>query len=708
MARLATRSLSSEDELPELSTLLRKAGGRSTRSSKPETKSAVKALVPKSTTTSSTRRVRRLAEPSQLNDNSLFQKWNSNDKDVPRRSRKAKAKEPQVEVHEINSRRSESPPSLHQGSESHIDGKDEEDERDDEPQLRVRRARRKPVIEVEQSEEDTDEASGSDTETLITRVKRLQKARIASGDLVQKAAVLSSLSEEETAKAPARPAEQERQKAMPAKEEQIRSKQIAGHVEREEDPSFYLTAEEESSEYSEGSASEFEIENSPDQPKDMMPARILFSRPSKPTELKGSISPIKNVPPLRPRNADSGRGRAANGRREDSPSDEESSSRLAGLSVDLDEDLLLRGARPTPTPTASDLADTLSKLRIQLEEFSGDEKKPKNDDFTTPPSTPPKTLKPKGLVSPSKRIQIPKTPHRPSMDAFWSQEMVNDWNDHHSPRKLVLPPVVKSPAKASPKKDGKKAFEARKHTLAEGFLKELDEEITQSKIAQLAESTGGVKIVWTKTLNTTAGRANWRREAIRTKQADGKQISVVYKHHASIELAEKVIDDEHRLLNVLAHEFCHLANFMVSGITTNPHGKEFKAWATKCSLAFGDRGINVTTKHTYEIDFKYIWECTACCAEYKRHSKSIDPQRHRCGSCKSLLKQTKPVPRNGGGKASKYQVFMKEQMKVVREENPGSPQKEVMRLVAAKWAKQGGKKGVDDVVSQIVDLTIEE
>ena len=33
-----------------------------------------------------------------------------------------------------------------------------------------------------------------------------------------------------------------------------------------------------------------------------------------------------------------------------------------------------------------------------------------------------------------------------------------------------------------------------------------------------------------------------------------------------------------RLINVLAHEYCHLANFMISGIKNNPHGKEFKEW----------------------------------------------------------------------------------------------------------------------------------
>ena len=35
---------------------------------------------------------------------------------------------------------------------------------------------------------------------------------------------------------------------------------------------------------------------------------------------------------------------------------------------------------------------------------------------------------------------------------------------------------------------------------------------------------------------------------------------------------------QERLLNVVAHEYCHLANFMISGIKDNPHGKEFKAW----------------------------------------------------------------------------------------------------------------------------------
>ncbi|KAL6851983.1 SprT-like family domain-containing protein [Trichoderma novae-zelandiae] len=246
----------------------------------------------------------------------------------------------------------------------------------------------------------------------------------------------------------------------------------------------------------------------------------------------------------------------------------------------------------------------------------------------------------------------------------------------------------------SAKKQTKKSFEAKKSQLATDFLGQLDTRITHGKIGELTESTGGVKIVWSNTLKTTAGRANWKREAVMSRQtsdsdSDGAGAKQ-YRHHTSIELSEKVIDDEQRLLNVIAHEFCHLANFMINGITDNPHGKEFKVWAAKCSQMFASQGIKVTTKHTYEIDFKYVWACTACGCEYKRHSKSIDPTRHRCGACKAVLEQTKPTPRqtpSTGQQLSGYQLFVKEQMKIVRSENPNSPQKEIMSIVAEKWAK---------------------
>ncbi|KAK5011994.1 hypothetical protein LTR39_004368, partial [Cryomyces antarcticus] len=131
---------------------------------------------------------------------------------------------------------------------------------------------------------------------------------------------------------------------------------------------------------------------------------------------------------------------------------------------------------------------------------------------TPPPASPSKSR----LTSPSKKKQrIPTPPHRPSLDAFWSAEVINDWNDQYSPRKILqsprkprvplkdgnddaaFPSPSASPRKSSPAKkdrnamEAKKQFELQKHQLASSFLNELDQVITNGAIAALAASTGG-------------------------------------------------------------------------------------------------------------------------------------------------------------------------------------------------------------------------
>jgi predicted SprT family Zn-dependent metalloprotease len=216
---------------------------------------------------------------------------------------------------------------------------------------------------------------------------------------------------------------------------------------------------------------------------------------------------------------------------------------------------------------------------------------------------------------------------------------------------------VKTPSKTALKKAEvaqrkeaaarKKSFDDRKTALAQDFLTTLDEMVSGGQVKNLAGQTGGVKVIWSKTLRNTAGRANWKREKI--NQPDRQ---VQYVHHASIELAERIIDDEDRLLNTIAHEYCHLANFMISGVRNQPHGASFKTWGRKCTDAvrqhpeYKKYPVEVTTKHSYKIDYKYIWICVDCGNEYGRHSKSIDPTKARCSLCKGGLQQIKPKPRN--------------------------------------------------------------
>ena len=113
-------------------------------------------------------------------------------------------------------------------------------------------------------------------------------------------------------------------------------------------------------------------------------------------------------------------------------------------------------------------------------------------------------------------------------------------------------PINKIPSKSPAKTDKttleqRKLFKERKGELAIAFLAEIDRTITSGQVASMADSTGGIRIIWSKKLSSTAGRANWRREIIRSKNADGFVSNTFHRHHASIELAEKVIDDEGRL-----------------------------------------------------------------------------------------------------------------------------------------------------------------
>ncbi|OQO01627.1 hypothetical protein B0A48_12663 [Cryoendolithus antarcticus] len=329
---------------------------------------------------------------------------------------------------------------------------------------------------------------------------------------------------------------------------------------------------------------------------------------------------------------------------------------------------------------------------------------------TPPPSSPTKSK----LVSPSKaRPKIPTPPHRQSLDGFWNADTVNDWNDQYSPQKVIMSPrknrfidlsstdspstspkKSSSPAKRSKKEmQVRREFESRKHKLAEDFLFELDQRITHGQISTLSATTGGVKLLWSKTLNTTAGRANWRRETTKTRLSDGTT-QAIHKHHASIELASKVIDSDTRLYNVLAHEFCHLANFMVSGIKDQPHGTSFKTWGRKVTLAFEDRGVEVTTKHSYEIEYKYVWQCSGeeCETLFQRHSKSIDVERQRCGNCRGRLVQVKPAPRGGTSPVKKeatgYAGFVKTHFADVKKSLPGVSHREIMEAVGKKYRSE--------------------
>ena len=142
---------------------------------------------------------------------------------------------------------------------------------------------------------------------------------------------------------------------------------------------------------------------------------------------------------------------------------------------------------------------------------------------------------------------------------------------------------------------------------------------------------------------------------------------------------------------------------MISNVRDQPHGASYKRWAALVTSTFADRCVEVTTKHSYVIDYKYAWSCTDddCATEYERHSKSIDPAKHTCGKCKGRLEQIRPAPRGGKTaadgttkKESEYQKFVKDHFSVVRKEldacqdGQKSPMKDVMKEIGVRYRTQ--------------------
>ena len=164
-------------------------------------------------------------------------------------------------------------------------------------------------------------------------------------------------------------------------------------------------------------------------------------------------------------------------------------------------------------------------------------------------------------------------------------------------------------------------------------------------------------IEWSVRLNTTAGRAQLsecvgvgarapRRPSCevltpassREPRAAGgacrqKRSKILLKGATStrlarIELSTKVLDRAERLRATLAHEMCHVAAWLVDGVSRPPHGDAFRRWAARVERV---ARIEVNTCHSYDIAFKYRYACTTpgCGLIYKRHSKSIDVRRPR-------------------------------------------------------------------------------
>lgn len=215
-----------------------------------------------------------------------------------------------------------------------------------------------------------------------------------------------------------------------------------------------------------------------------------------------------------------------------------------------------------------------------------------------------------------------------------------------------------------------------------------------------------IAVHWNSRLLKTAGQAKWR------KATPGRE------GVCKIDLSIKVLDTVEKLRATLAHELVHLATWILSCEMKPSHGAGFKLWhvldssrtdwterasrAARVHQCIPD--IVVTTKHSYEISYKFHWRCLACprtfvlppslahtssrSCSFSRHSNSIDVTKAGCPCGSPLIAIDADgnikLPRTPA-KRSAWDDYRDIKSKEIRLESPGIASTEVFKLVATRW-----------------------
>uniref|UniRef100_I3KN02 Germ cell nuclear acidic peptidase n=1 Tax=Oreochromis niloticus TaxID=8128 RepID=I3KN02_ORENI len=210
-----------------------------------------------------------------------------------------------------------------------------------------------------------------------------------------------------------------------------------------------------------------------------------------------------------------------------------------------------------------------------------------------------------------------------------------------------------------------------------GSFKQNKEALT-SKLYQLYNTTVfesklpvNMSVTWNKKMRKTAGYCVTGQE-----KGGGNR-------YARIELSEKVCDSADRLRDTLIHEMCHAATWLINGVRDG-HGNFWKLYARKATLAHPELPM-VTRCHSYDIKYKFQYQCTRCKNTIGRHSKSLDTQRFVCALCTGqLVLLTPSKPRA----PTPFANFVKENYSSVRQELAGQSHAEVMRKLSADFASK--------------------
>ena len=192
-----------------------------------------------------------------------------------------------------------------------------------------------------------------------------------------------------------------------------------------------------------------------------------------------------------------------------------------------------------------------------------------------------------------------------------------------------------------------------------------------------------LEITWNKRMTKTAGFCYY-----------SKSLGV---RKCRLELSDKVIDSPERIRDTLIHELCHAATWLINGVQAG-HGPAWKHWAKIANKVHPDLPI-ISRCHQYEINTKYNYKCNGCGATFGRHSKSIDPSKHRCATCGGIpelqgnASSVSATPKTPNA----YALFVKEHFATVKKNNPGVSHREIMVMISDKFKKSKASSNKENI-----------
>ncbi|XP_043912949.1 uncharacterized protein LOC122789619 [Protopterus annectens] len=225
---------------------------------------------------------------------------------------------------------------------------------------------------------------------------------------------------------------------------------------------------------------------------------------------------------------------------------------------------------------------------------------------------------------------------------------------------------------ANPASVEAKNFKQKKAELTKRLFSLYNSSIFELKLPE------DMEITWNNKMRKTAGYCV---TGEKHKHGGDKQ------RYARIELSEKVCDSADRLRDTLIHELCHAATWLIHGVRDG-HGQFWRLYARRSSAVHPELPM-VTRCHTYEINYKFTYQCTKCKTTIGRHSKSLDIQRFVCALCQGqlVLQSSRKNGTPARTELTPFAKYVKDNYGSAKKELVGTSHAEIMRKLSADFAK---------------------